>query len=268
MRLLSPSRVLVLTLAIAAQVFLAGPAMAFDPQTWASDNVPTCFQDNGMQGGPGWTSTRMTQANAAVATWMNSVPGLTFLHETNPASCSAILFVEMDWVTHLDGAYGSAPHSGSAPTRIVFAEQDGNGSAIPWSYDTTPESEQKDFQSTALHELGHALGLKHPEHDDTYLSKSWDGLIPIMESDFTALGSIEERDPRQDEISAGSWSVEREYIPLPGMADPKFWSVAGGTRQTVGPTHASAKQHQPPSLRPLSPLGSPPTPVPSGKPRQ
>ena len=223
-RRLPIARVATVTAALVVLV-LSGTASAFDPYPWAKDDINTCFTNHSW-----WTATRASEANAAVTAWETQVPGLNINHNPNIGQCSTSTEVEMNWVEHLDGSFGLTTYGTSGPIHIEYAQRRSAGGAlIPYSYDDTPASTEFDFRSLVGHELGHALGLRHPEFDTQYPYYSFDGKIPVMKAESEKEGVLGRRTFRQDDLHGGWWSGTydrsggRQYFPDPGADVIRFW---------------------------------------------
>ncbi len=149
--------------------------------------------------------------------------------------------MENDWVSYLGekilAVTGINTLTGG-PEYIRYAQTygpDGANVGVPWSYDGSPTTSEYDFRSTAIHELGHALGLKHPEYDDaTFPWASYDGDIPTMLKASAKLGEVHRRNLAQDDLSGGYWSNVRQYLPYPENGKVGFWKAANGTLEDCG----------------------------------
>lgn len=193
-------------------------AQAFDTHNSPDDKINTCFTDHWR-----WeTANRRSEMTAAVTSWEDQVPQLEIDHDSYGSPCGSAK-VELDWVNSLDGGLGVASWSLSGPDYIRFAGD------INWSWNDNPVSNEYDFRSTAIHELGHALGLKHPEYDAAFPPKSWDGFQPTMKAEGAQPGTIARRTLKQDDIAGGHWAEGRQWVPRPSMNSTESWESVGAS---------------------------------------
>lgn len=220
----------VLTLSLLLLGTRVAPAQAFDVFPWAKDGIYTCFTEHAM-----WTTTRMNEATAAIEAWEQNVSQVDIHHNLDQNTCSISSQIELNWADSLVGsdgrpALGITYYTIYGPIAIVFAKcwDPLCSDPIKWSYDGTPTSSQYDFRSVALHEVGHALGLSHPEHNGDYPSKVHGSTAkPIMEA--TALvGSTARRTFTRDDLAGGHWIERKEFSPNPELNNTANWGATGG----------------------------------------
>jgi hypothetical protein len=215
----------------------APTAAAFDTFNSPDDGIDTCFTGHNR-----WDAQyRRDSMNAAVADWENQVVNLVIDHLPT-GTCPNSAWVELDWINNLDGALAKTSWSFSGPDWIRFAVNDGDGVPWDWSWDDTPSASEYDFESTAVHELGHALGLKHPENDGTYPYKSWDGLTPVMKEASAVKGTTSRRTLKEDDLAGGYWSKSRQWVPKPEMTNLGYWTAVNGTIDECDPGVACLRQ--------------------------
>ncbi|MCP4968166.1 MAG: hypothetical protein GY926_23395 [bacterium] len=221
---------LLLGLGLGAALAVLNPlrAEAFDQHHYASDEIETCFT------GTDWDPLEKARVNAAVAHWEAVAYSLNINHDTVSSVCP-VAKIEIDWVTDLGGALGRTGTGTNGAVWIRFAENGTNG-AIPWYFgsSSTIPSGKYDFQSTASHELGHGLGLKHPEFNNTYPEKSWDGQNPVMMYG-QAKKAVSRRTLRQDDRSGGEFVTSKNVLIQGYYASSVgYWGAGGGSLWDCG----------------------------------
>lgn len=251
-----------LNVAYLVSFLLVGPlatgALAFDPYPWAQDSdsgvsaTQFCLTDDG---DALWNDEARETALESGQRWMNGVPGLTVTMDNTPSGDCLLQAarIEMWWsdcwpfeTANQIFAF-TKPHFYALPLTvsdgtefiefIKYTNCD-KTDLINWHYtnDSAPGGLQYDFDSLVLHELGHAMGLHHPEgatilniHEpDTALYPwySYDTYAPIMEQGGIDIGTTEGRILRQDDVSGGFWIKTRQILARPNKTD--FWGSFQG----------------------------------------
>lgn len=251
-----------LNVAYLAAFLLVGPlasgALAFDPYPWAQDSdsgvsaTQFCLTDDG---DASWNDEARETALESGQRWMNGVPGLAITMDNTPSGDCLLQAarIEMWWSdcwpfeTAFQVFAFTKPHFFALPSLVTdgteFIEfikytNCDKTDLINWNYtnDTPIGALQYDFDSVVLHELGHAMGLHHPEgatltnadQPDTnlYPWASYDGYPPIMQKNGIRQGKDEGRILRQDDVSAGFWIKTRQILARPNKTD--FWGSFQG----------------------------------------
>jgi hypothetical protein len=209
---------------------VTGAAKAFD--VWASDddNFILCFT------GSDWTTAEKDRVDDGRNVWDTQIYAMTLALDWSNCPSS---YVELDWVSDLGGSLGVAdytPYIG--PNYIRFARNWASGNPISWytgSSSNVP-SGQYDLWSTAQHEIGHAFGLKHPEHNDQYEWKSFDNGTPIMKANAAVSGSSIRRTLTQDDRAGGEFNAtsNQNIIGQPTASVIGDWGKANGSLTDCG----------------------------------
>jgi hypothetical protein len=264
-RLVGPAWVLWILLGL----ILAPSASAFDPWPWASDehqgDAPTssfCLSQGGQSG---WNAAAVDRVRDARTRWLDAIPDMTIALDSDLQGCPADTGfytndnpdIEMYWADcwpFKDGVQGLTwPRSGGTLpgtawirffSKVSCAE---NAENIRWFFNDAIaiQSDQVDFTATVQHEMGHALGLHHPEGAEVinfeepdfakYKWWSYDGKAPFMVQAFNPKGSKDYRVFSQDDVSGGFWIKTKPPWPQNGTAQylaypnrPKYWGTYQG----------------------------------------
>jgi hypothetical protein len=236
-----------LTSVLAVCLATSLPALAFDPHEWARESDPNnaktqfCVTNGGSQS---WNDNAKLRAADAEAKW-ESAPGSNVIMDTTPEDCFPdSARIEMKWITCWPFAGQALGYTQWDPTIqsgggfegtwwiafVKYVSCDSGAALYPFNFTATGPasgSTQLDFQSLIEHEMGHAMGLHHPEAAEivnfrpgaaTYPHKSFDGnFYTVMFEELPEGRTI--RNLRQDDLSGAAWVNDRSILARPNTAE-------------------------------------------------
>jgi hypothetical protein len=245
----------VLTFVLAVCLATPLPALAFDPHEWARESDPNnaktqfCVTNGGSDS---WNDNAKLRAADAEAKW-ESAPGLNVIMDTTPEDCFPdSARIEMKWITCWPFAGQAIGYTQWDPTIqsgggfegtwwiafVKYVSCDSGAALYPFNFTATGPasgSTQLDFQSLIEHEMGHAMGLHHPEAAEivnfrpgaaTYPHKSFDGIFNTVMYEQLPTGRTI-RNLRQDDLSGAAWVNDRSILARPNTAE--FWGNYQGS---------------------------------------
>jgi hypothetical protein len=174
---------------------------------------------------------------SAMATW-SAATSLTF----TPAIGTGDLEMQFE---QDDGAHGVLAYAYYPTTGSTLGGDQFYDSAEPWSVATPTPPSSYDFQSTALHELGHALGIQHSSNATAVMYPYADlgtqkraltaddrVAVSALYDQWSSVGSA--RDVAGSPNTADIWSVSNQVHPAAGNYLVQKWTGSAWALESAG----------------------------------